>query len=92
MSSVLLQLCPLCGKASQAEFIDSSKRKRIKCRTCNEFLITPDAEKHPGMSSSDVHKELSAIARSSSQNQILEISVKSNALYSIQVLRPSVIR
>lgn len=92
MSSILIQLCPLCGKASEAEFVDSSQRKHIKCKTCNEFVITPDAEKHPRMSYSDVHKELSAIAKSSSGNQILDISVRGSALYSAHVPRSSVVR
>ena len=92
MKSILIQLCPLCGKASEAEFIDFSQRKLIKCKTCNEFIITSDAEKHPCMSYSDVHKELSATARNSSENQILDISVRGNALYTTNILRSGLVR
>ncbi len=87
MSSILIQLCPLCGKASEAKFIDSSRRKRIKCKACNEFVITSDAERHPRMSHSDLHKELSEIARSSSKIEILDISVKGHKLHWNHVLR-----
>ncbi len=91
MSSILVQLCPLCGKASETEYIESSRRKRIKCKTCNEFIITMDAEKHPRMSYSDLHKELSAIARSSSKTEILDISVRGSKLQWKLILRSSLV-
>ncbi len=64
----------------------------MKCKFCNEFIITSDAEKHPCMSYSQVHKELSATARSSSENQILDISVRDNALFSMSVPRSGLVR
>ncbi|HTY12471.1 MAG TPA: hypothetical protein VMF88_15515 [Bacteroidota bacterium] len=91
MSSILIQLCPLCGKPSEAVVIDPSRRKLIKCKTCSEFAITREAEKHPRLSYSDIHKELSLTAKNISKNRILNISVERKALIVNDVLRSSLV-
>lgn len=91
MSSIKNQLCPLCGKASEIETFDSSRRKLVKCKTCNEFFISIDAEKHPRMSYSDAHKDFRTLARHTPQDQILVISVKGGKIHPERVLRSSVI-
>ena len=89
MNSVSKQSCPLCNHVSQFELIDGNLRKHFKCQTCNEFVITTNAEKHPTMLLANVPEGLSAKSRKAPKDHILDISVRAGEIYAAHVLRSS---
>ena len=89
MNPISHQPCPLCGHDSKFELIDHNFRKHFKCQTCNEFVITINAENHPAMSLANEPDGLSAMARRAPTNHILDISVRVTEIYAAHVLRSS---
>lgn len=90
MTSTIEQQCPLCSRNSQYEFRDHRILKYFLCHTCNEFMISIDAEKRLLKSISQWRTAFSDRAKLSDKENIFVITLASPALKQEGIAYPAI--